>query len=74
MTPAWLLVQASSEKVRRAADASIATHEQEAQAAAKRYEQLQAEEEKAQAQVKALKEQLTGMRASRFRANELLNK
>ena len=67
-------MQASSEKVRRAADASIAQHEQEAQEAAKRYEQLQAEEEKAQAQNKTLKEQLTGMRASRFKANELLSK
>lgn len=68
------MMQASSEKVRRAADASIATHEQEAQEAAKRYEQLQAEEDKAQAQIKTLKEQLTGMRASRFKANELLSK
>lgn len=69
-----LLMQASSEKVRRAADASIAAHEREAQEAAKRYDQLQAEEEKAQAQIKTLKEQLTGMRASRFKANELLSK
>ena len=67
-------MQASSEKVRRAADATIATREQEAQEAAKQYEQLKEEEHKAQAQIKNLKEQLTGMRASRFKATELLSK
>lgn len=73
-TCAWLVMQASSEKVRRAADATIATHQQEAQEAAERFEQLQAEEEKAQAHIKTLKEQLAGMRATRFKANELLSK
>ncbi|KAL3155440.1 hypothetical protein ABBQ38_010996 [Trebouxia sp. C0009 RCD-2024] len=65
---------ASSEKVRRAADATIATREQEAQEAAQQYEQLKEEEQKAQGQVKNLKEQLAGMRASRFKATELLTK
>lgn len=69
-----VVMQASSEKVRRAADATIATHQQEALEAAERFEQLQAEEEKAQGHIKTLKEQLAGMRATRFKANELLSK
>lgn len=60
--------------MRRAADATIATREQEAQEAAQQYEQLKEEEQKAQGQVKNLKEQLAGMRASRFKATELLTK
>ena len=67
-------IQASSEKVRRAADASIAAKDEEAAKAAEQYQELQAEEQQAQAQIKTLKEQLTGMRSSRFRANDLLSK
>ena len=68
----WL--QASSEKVRRAADASIASHEEEAAKAAEQHQELQAEEQKAQAQIRTLKEQLTGMRSTRFKANDQLSK
>ena len=68
------MVQASSEKVRRAADASIAAHEQQAQEAAKHFEELQAQEQQAQAQLKALKGQLAGMRATRSTANNMLFK
>ena len=67
-------MQASSEKVRRAADASIASHEQQAEQAAKQYEELQGQEQLAQAQIKTLKDQLTSMRASRFKANDFLSK
>jgi hypothetical protein len=56
----FMCIQASSEKVRRAADASIAVKDEE--------------EQKAQAHIKTLKEQLTGMRSSRFKANDLLTR
>ena len=39
-----------------------------------RYEGLQEQEQIAQAQIKTLKDQLTGMRASRFKANDMLSK
>lgn len=67
-------VQASSEKVRRAADASIAVKDEEAAKAAEQLQEVQAEEQKAQAHIKTLKEQLTGMRSSRFKANDLLTR
>lgn len=60
--------------MRRAAEASVASHEQEAEQAAMCYESLQEQEQVAQAQIRVLKEQLTGMRASRFKANDLLSK
>ncbi len=69
-----MCVQASSEKVRRAADASIAAKDEEAAKAAEQLQEVQAEEQKAQAHIKTLKEQLTGMRSSRFKANDLLTR
>ena len=70
----FMCVQASSEKVRRAADASIAAKDEEAAKAAEQLQEVQAEEQKAQAHIKTLKEQLTGMRSSRFKANDLLTR
>ncbi len=60
--------------MRRAADASIVVKEEEATKAADQYQELHAQEQAAQAQIKTLKEQLTGMRSSRFKANDLLTK
>ena len=70
----FMCIQASSEKVRRAADASIAVKDEEAAKAAEQLQEVQAEEQKAQAHIKTLKEQLTGMRSSRFKANDLLTR
>ncbi len=60
--------------MRRAADASIAAKDEEAAKAAEQLREVQAEEQKAQAHIKTLKEQLTGMRSSRFKANDLLTR
>ena len=67
-------MQASSERGRRAADASIATHEEKAAKAAKQLKEVQTLEQQAQDQIKSLKEQLTGMRSSRFKATDMLTK
>lgn len=66
--------QASSEKTRKAGDISLETAEKAAAVAAQQFDALRAQEKEAQAQVKTLRERLASMRASKFKANELLTR
>ena len=67
-------MQAISEKTRKAGDISLETAEKAAAVAAQQLDALRAQEKEAQAQVKTLRERLASMRASKFKANELLTR
>lgn len=68
------MLQASSEKTRKASDISLETAEKAAAVAAQQFDALRAQEQEAQAQVKTLRERLASMRSSKFKANELLTR